>query len=417
MSANAHLGRDADSRPLTYDEARQVLEHGDGTAQRALAEHDETAPEILYYLAENAGTDIKTLVAANPSTPIQADSLLAADPEEDVRAELARKIGRLLPHLSAGQKTQLREQAIAILEALAADRVTRVRALLAEAIKQDERLPHGLVRRLAEDPELRVCGPILEYSTLLSDADLKEIIAASQVKGALDAIARRPALSADVSDALSQTGDVPAIAALLANPNAQIREETLDALIDGAPTVKEWHEPMVLRANLSIRAMRRIAGFVAAALVDRMVQVQALEPDQAHGLLMSVRHRIDSEQVGEEDAEAIEADANALVLQGRFHDRWVQDALVRGGQNSLIIAGLGVASGLGVRSAKQIIASRTGRAIAALCWKAGLGARIAYEVQQKLGHVAPAQLITPKGGRDYPLTASQMDWLLETFEG
>ncbi len=110
-----------------------------------------------------------------------------------------------------------------------------------------------------------VAAPILEYSPLLSDADLMEIIACGQVQEVLTAIASRKPVSEQVSDRLVQSLDVPAVAALLVNPDAKIRKDTMDRIIEQAEEIDAWHLPLALRADLSARAIRRISGFVGAS--------------------------------------------------------------------------------------------------------------------------------------------------------
>lgn len=397
---------------IDYGQATRILKEGDIQQQRRLAQAQDTPPEILYYLAESGCWEVRQDVATNPSTPIQASVLLSQDEAEEVRAELASKIGRLLPHLSEAQRKQLREQAITVVEALAQDQAPRVRALLAEAIKAHPEIPKSVIHRLAHDPELLVCGPILQYSPLLNDVDLKEIISVCRTPAALPLIAQRSEVSADLSNALVKTGDIAAVAALLSNVNAQIREDTLDTILDGAPTVEPWHEPLVLRSNLSIRAIRRIAGFVASSLVERLVQVQAVGSDLADELLAQVRHQINAAPVEVEDPDAAEQEAERVVMRGLFNDQWVIEQLETG-RRLVITLAIGLAAELAPRIVRRMVDSKSGRVICALCWKAGLSARTAYDVQQRLGHVSPAQLVTPRDGRDYPLSPDEMEWLLE----
>src|SRR5207253_3556995 len=59
----------------------------------------------------------------------------------------------------------------------------------------------------------------LEYSPLLSDHDLLEIIASARAQSALAAVARRRGVSERVSEVIVASLDVEAVAALLANPN------------------------------------------------------------------------------------------------------------------------------------------------------------------------------------------------------
>ncbi len=130
-------------------------------------------------------------------------------------------------------------------------------------------IPKDIVLALAHDLNAIVAVPILQYSPLLSDADLIEVIARGQVQEALTAIARRRPVSEAVGDMLVQSLDVPAVAALLVNPDARIRKETMDRIVEQAEEIESWHMPLVLRADLSARAIRRIGSLVGAGLIEK----------------------------------------------------------------------------------------------------------------------------------------------------
>ncbi|MGG2362298.1 DUF2336 domain-containing protein, partial [Salmonella enterica] len=91
------------------------------------------------------------------------------------------------------------EMTLQVIEVLARDQLPRIRAIVAEEIKQATNVPHGLVKRLAADLSSIVSTPVLEYSPLLSDDDLLEIIATGSAAERLSAIARRSNLSYNVS--------------------------------------------------------------------------------------------------------------------------------------------------------------------------------------------------------------------------
>ena len=167
----------------------------------------------------------------------------------------------------SGTAGRARQLTLEVLDVLARDQLPRVRQIVAEEFKDCENVPLELVNLLARDDELIVCAPILEFSPLLTDDDLIEIIESSPVQGALGAISRRDGVHAPVVDAIVATADEAAVAALLSNRSAQIREETLDDIIDQAPTRPSWHEPLVERPNLLHRAVKRIAQFVTASLL------------------------------------------------------------------------------------------------------------------------------------------------------
>src|SRR5689334_17037279 len=100
----------ADTLPerLKPEEVVRLLEEERRAAEEALAGRVDAAPEVLYYIAREGSAAARRTVAANPGTPAQANRLLADDKDGEVRAELARKIGRLMPSLSADASEKVR---------------------------------------------------------------------------------------------------------------------------------------------------------------------------------------------------------------------------------------------------------------------------------------------------------------------
>src|ERR1700744_103016 len=245
------------------DDVLRLLEQRTSAAQSELAGRTDAGDDVLTFLAHNGAPATRRAVAANMSAPAQVNRFLAEDDEEDVRAELARKIARLMPGLSKREAKHIQDLTVETLERLAADQMPRVRAILAEEIKHLDCVPAHVVQARARDVEETVHVPILEYSPLLSDADLMEIIAEGKVQAVLTAIARRRPLSANISDAVVSSLDIPAVSALLANPDAAIRERTLDAIISQAERISVWQDAVCVRADLSRRAIRRLASFVS----------------------------------------------------------------------------------------------------------------------------------------------------------
>src|SRR5258706_14024616 len=90
-------GADPGPHKMSYEEARTALESHAHKARHFLARQPEVEPEILYYLATDASVEVRRCVAANPTTPQKANHILTRDADDDVRCELAKKIGRLVP--------------------------------------------------------------------------------------------------------------------------------------------------------------------------------------------------------------------------------------------------------------------------------------------------------------------------------
>ncbi len=174
------FGRPGLPRALTYEDARAVLESHERRSKEELAGRTDVEPEMLYYLAEHGSDGARRLVAANPSTPPEADRFLADDVDAEVRGELAHKIGRLLPDLLKSERDRVCELTLETLQRLATDQLPRVRAILSEEIKRLDCVPKSIIEALARDAEESVSAPILEYSPLLADNDLLEIIASAR---------------------------------------------------------------------------------------------------------------------------------------------------------------------------------------------------------------------------------------------
>ncbi len=402
---------------MSYEEARAALETHAHRARHFLAGQSEIEPEILYYLAGDQAVEVRRSVAANPATPQKANQVLARDSDDDVRCELAKKIGRLVPGLDPHEAHRVRELAIEVMERLANDSLPRVRAILAEEIKSARNVPAHIVRRLAHDLELIVSAPILEYSPLLSDDDLVEIIAGARVEGKLSAIARRASVGAAVSDAVVASLDVSAVAALLTNPNAQIREDTLDRIIENAAEVEAWHLPVVLRADLSVRAVRRIAGFVASALVAQLQARSGLDEETAALLAKRARERIEVESLSE-DAGAVEARAAAAVQEavneGRLDDEFVL-AAIDSGDRRLVACAMSCLARMPKPIVDRILLSQSGKAITALVWRAQLSMRVAVKIQTALAHLSSSKVILAREGVHFPLSPEEIAWHLRYF--
>ncbi|MCW0236526.1 MAG: DUF2336 domain-containing protein [Ferrovibrio sp.] len=399
---------------IDYDKAKALAASADAVERLKLATRADTQPEILYYLAIDQAEEVRRAIADNEATPAQAHLLLANDESEEVRRRLAAKVARLLPDMPDDEASKARELAIQTLELLAQDELARIRATLSEALKASENVPHHLIKQLALDVELIVSAPVLQFSPLLSDDDLREIVASSAQSGALSAIARRVGLSEGVSGVIAATRDVSAVTALLANGSAQIREETLDLILDAAPGVEVWHEPLVQRPNLPGKAAKRLAGFVAGRLLKLLTSRRDLPADVLGEIrqVMEKRLEVTLEEADEEDeaqtpmAEA-EARVKKLIRDKKLDNDVVQEAIENGDRN-LVLQALIQNGRIPLSVIKKAIDVRNGRLITALVWRAKFSMRTAVMIQRDLAHVPPRMMLNARNGSDYPMTEAEL---------
>lgn len=394
---------------MEYGAQKELLAASDLAARLQLAGSPDTRPEILYYLAGDESGDVRQAVAANPATPVQADAMLADDADEEVRSDLTLKIARLLPDMSHDEQEKVRELTFDMLKRLASDQLPRVRALLAEELKSSRRVPVSIVRQLALDVAVIVSAPVLEYSPLLSDLDLMEVIAAGCAQEALCAIARRDHVSEDVSDAVVATFDVPAVATLLANKNASVREATLDKITNNAAEVQRWHEPLVMRPELSIRAVRRVAGFVASSLLRVLAERNDLDGDTTRFLSKRLKARIDKT----EGALQLEEQEQARALdQSMLLDDEAMEQAILSARTDFVLEALTLRSELPPEIVRKIVTGASPKVVTALAWKAKLSMRTAIQLQSRTARIPPKRMLNARHGTDYPLTPAEMAALL-----
>lgn len=404
-----------------YEDQKRLARDPDPAVRAALAADPEARPEILYFLAEDTDPEVRRQVAQNEGAPRQADLLLIDDCDDKIRTDLAAKIARLTPDVPPDRRTILYKLTVQALEALAEDQMVRVRAILSNALKDVAHAPPSVILTLAKDPELTVCSPVLEFSPVLSDKDLLEIIKSSPVQGAMNAIAKRKALKDSVSDAIARTGEEEAISHLLANDSAQIREDTLDFIIDRAPNHIVWHEPLVMRPKLSPRTVRRLASFVAMNLLDRMQKRLDLDDSTLVAVADAVETRLEADSKDkQEELDWVQKDdmddrVNRLYREGSLNAGAVERALSQG-EKRFVLKALAKMSDVSPTVVNNIITSRNPKAVVALAWKAGLRPQMAGQLQSQLVGLNPREILRTSGDK-WPMSKGDMQWQLDYHAG
>ncbi|MBI1776810.1 MAG: DUF2336 domain-containing protein [Proteobacteria bacterium] len=435
---------------IGYEEAKRLARHDHPGVRRALAERADVRPELLYFLAEDTDLTVRRAVAQNAAAPRQADLVLASDHDEGVRFELASKIGQMPPTRSGGSKQQLKQLTLEVLDVLARDQMVRVRQILAEALKDIAAAPPSVINRLARDKSLTVAGPILEFSPVLTDTDLLAIIRGRPEAGALTAIAGRRQVSADVADAVASTFDVPAVSRLLSNASAQIREETLDRIIDRAPAVSEWHAPLVQRPQLSAQAVKRLVHFVADSLLKDLQARKDLSQETLSAVADIVHQRLEGtdadaaagtsaprpsagegrggggsqplpkatpgvDQLKEGALDRERRRARELHAADQLTEASIAEELTTGNR-PFVVAALALAASLPEPQVRQILSGHNAKAVVALTWKAGFTMALAYDLQIQLAGILPRAAFAPDDSGGYGMSPEELTWQLELFE-
>ena len=404
-------------KDLSYDQAKVLCKSSDLMVRSALAGHPNCPPEVLYFLASDKEAAVRFIVAQNERTPRQADMLLASDSDKSIRERLAEKISHLTPQLPQDSKDKLSEATLDVLDKLVRDKMPEVRQIISDTLKDVANAPREIIVTLANDRELSVSEPVLRYSPVLTDEDLIEIITSNPIDGAMDAISRRDGVTDVVSDAIVQNAGDDTIAVLLSNQSAQIREETLDLLVDRAEKVGAWHEPMIQRPVLPSRCAKRLAGFIAMDLLEKLEKRVDMDPETLRAVKNTVQQRIEGEKKGNNDEDMedhVRNEVKRLYRNGSLTSDMIEDRLADG-ERRFVVESMAILGNLETSLINDVVRRRDPELLVAIAWRAGLSAHVALQLQIHLAKIPPSRLIGPKNGTEYQLSDDEMEKALQGF--
>ena len=212
---------------------------------------------------------------------------LMSDDSLDARVETTSKIAAQFD--SAALTPDERQIAQDIFRVLVKDAEVRVREALSAHLKASKSLPRDVAVALANDID-SVALPVLKVSEVLSDEDLIAIIR-GQSPAKQAAIAQRPKVSTQVSEALVDKGDEQAVARLLGNEGAELSESALGRVMDSYPDSIAVADSMARRTDLPPAISERVVAALSDRLHTFLVAKHDVSPDIAANLVLQVRER------------------------------------------------------------------------------------------------------------------------------
>lgn len=194
---------------------------------------------------------------------------LARDKSQKSRSILVAAINDLYSDETEILTEQDRAVMVDIIRVLIHEVEVSVRRTLAERLAKQGDAPEDLVVTLAND-EIEVAHAILVKSEVLKDPELIEIVQHRTMEHQV-AIAIRPKISEQVSDALVETNNEEVITTLLSNEGASISNTTMGHLVAQCGRVIGYQKPLVRRRDLSNELAKKLYWAVSAALRTHIV--------------------------------------------------------------------------------------------------------------------------------------------------
>jgi uncharacterized protein (DUF2336 family) len=277
---------------------------------------------------------------------------LMKDPSPASRSETARSVAASFQ----SQDLDANERAIAedIFRVLMQDAQERVRQALSENLKAAPGLSPGVARTLARDVSDHVALPIVQFSEALSEGDLIDIVR-QQSEARQIAVAGREDVTKNISDAIVDTGNEDAVATLVGNESADIRDTTLERVSEEYGESERVQEPLVMRRQLPMRVAEKLVAKVSDRLREHLVTHHELSESTATDLVLQSRERATMRLLAEGGQER---DMVAMAQHLRDSGRLTPSLLLRSlclGDLSFFEAAMAVLAGIPVSNAHILI--------------------------------------------------------------
>lgn len=277
---------------------------------------------------------------------------LMSDPSGDTRAETAAKVADAFEvgGLSSAER-MLAEQ---IFRVLARDAEVKVRSALASHLKASDQLPHDIAVQMARDVE-EVSLPVLEFSKVLTDEDLVQIVRSAGAEKQT-AVAKRATVSGIVANALIDHGKAPTVvAALAANKGAELGEKEVTKILERHGEDVTVANSLAARPDLPLAVSERLVAMVSQSLQEYLVKKHDLSDEMATDLVLQARERatISLLPAGAETTDVVKF-TKQLAKHGRLTPSLVLRALCSG-DIAFFEASLATLSGITVVNARQLI--------------------------------------------------------------
>jgi uncharacterized protein (DUF2336 family) len=246
-----------------------------------------------------------------------------------------------------------------------------VRQAMSDVFSTSPDAPAAIVAALAGD-QLPIALPVLEFSPLLVDADLVDIVAIGCSETQC-AIARRAQLPVSVSAAIAEVGSAEAVLDMIENPSVTLAPFSIDRIVERHGHLSAIREsllrlddlPVSTRVNLVAKTSATLARFVAAR--DWMT------PERADRIAAEAVERSMVDMAASSQGEALAGLVRHLRATGQLTAGLILRALLSGNAE-LFEASLVELTGLPPRRVASLMYDRGGASLNALLTKAQLPA-------------------------------------------
>lgn len=217
--------------------------------------------------------------------------VLNGEDNHSEREQLFRNMAQLFSYVSDRCDDEQVAQYDEVLCQLAALVEVEARVHVAKLLAPLERAPGMVVVKLANDV-IEVAKPLLEFSNVLSDDDLIDIIAGQSEEHRV-AIAGRTPVPERVGEAIVEHGDRSSVVRLVRNANAEFDKATLEKLVERATRDAEIAADLRNRHDIDWKSLRGEIDSVSTKVLETLGEAdRRLDPVAAGKINAVVYNRM-----------------------------------------------------------------------------------------------------------------------------
>src|SRR3954465_10269963 len=288
-----------------------------------------------------------------------------ASPAE--RAEATRSLARawLISDLSEDDRIAAEGALLMLLD----DASPLVRQAMAEVFARSSDAPAAIVQALSLD-QPSIALPVLEYSPLLIDADLVDIVATGNDQMQC-AIARRVNLPPSVSAAIAEVGSAAAALELIENAYAELAPFSWDRIGERHGHLAAIRESMLVLEGLPAATRAALVAKLTETLAQFVVARNWLSADRAGRIAGEARDRSTVNIAARSRGEDMPGLVRHLRATGQLTAGLILRALLSGNLD-LFDCALAELSGLPLTRVTALLHDDGGASLQALLQRAGL---------------------------------------------
>src|SRR3974390_1152186 len=304
------------------------------------------------------------------------------------RAEATRALARawLISDLTAAHRAAAEGALLMLLD----DPSPLVRRAMADVFARSYEAPAAIVQALSLD-QPSVSLPILEFSPLLIDADLVDIVATANSETQC-AIARRVSLPASVCAAIAEVGTAEAALELIENAYAELAPFSWDRIVERHGHLAAIRESMLVLEDLPAATRLALVAKLSDTLAQFIVARNWLSADRAERLAGEARDRSTVNIAAASRGDDMVGLVRHLRVTGQLNAGLILRALLSGNLELFEVA-LVELSDLPRSRVAALLGDRGGASLSALLRRAGLpespfaAFRVALEAARRIGFV------------------------------